>query len=205
MSIFPRNRFRGRSSAEEQISRKNTRFAKAPDLARHRGLTRAEATFYCADNVPCDILVEDTLLRMTRYVSPSLVYSTPFADTWKAYCDAMLHSLVIIDRTRDVGLIVYTYNEMTKNISGQFVENWSEKEKWCLGNLTLGSKLPLDIIEVCDRSKAMSTKGKIKTKDTFIDISGTRYFKTVKMELWKCRLYDETGVQRWSLQLVRRK
>ena len=91
-------------------------------------------TFYCADNVPGDSLTEDTL-----NVLPSLVYSTPFADNWRAYCDVMLHSLVVIDRTGNVGLIVYTYNRMTKSISGEFVEHWSEKERWCLGNLTLGS------------------------------------------------------------------
>ena len=87
---------------------------------------------------------------MARYVTPSLVYSTPFADTWKAYCDSMLHSLVVIDRTHDVGLMAYTYNEMTKNVSGQFVENWAEKEKWCLANLTLSPKIAVDIIDVCD-------------------------------------------------------
>ena len=78
---------------KDWVCQKNTRLAKARDLARDRGLTRAEVAFYCncADNVPCDILMEDTLLRITRYVSPSLVYSTPFADTWRAYCDAMLH------------------------------------------------------------------------------------------------------------------
>ena len=123
---------------KDWVCQKNTRLAKPRDLAKDRGLTRAEVTFYCADNVPSDSLMEDTLKRITQYVSPSLVYSTPFAETWRAYCDAMLHSLVVIDRTRDVGLIVYTYNETTKNISGQFVEHWSEKERWCLGNLTLG-------------------------------------------------------------------
>ena len=67
---------------------------------------------------------------------------------------------------------------MTKNISGQFVESWAEKEKWYLGNHTLGSKLPLDVIEVSDRSKAISKKGTTKTKDVYI--SGTRYFKSRK-------------------------
>ena len=148
---------------KDWVCQKDTRLSNARDLAKDRCLTRAEVTFYCAGNVRSDIVMEDTLLRITRYVSPSLVYSTAFAYSWRA----MLHSLVVIDRTRNVGLIVYTYKELTKNISGQFVENWSEKEKWCLGNLTLGSKLPLDIVEVCDRStKAMSTKGKTKTKDT---------------------------------------
>ena len=73
----------------------------------------------------------------------------------------MLHSLVVIDRTRDVGLVVYTYNEMTKNISGQFVEHWSEKEQWRLSNLILSAKLPVGIIEVCDRSKVISGKPKM--------------------------------------------
>ena len=82
----------------------------------------------------------------------------------------------VVDRTRDVGLIVYTYNEVTKNISGQFVEHWSEKEQWCLSKLTLSAKLPVDIIEVCDRSKVISGK----TKDVFMAISGARYFKSRK-------------------------
>ena len=173
--------------------------AKARNLAKDRGLTRAEVTFYCADHVPCDSLMEDTLRRIIQYVPPSLVYSTPFANTWRAYCDAMLHSLVIIDRTRDVGLLVYTYNEMTKNISGQFVESWTEKERWCLCNLTLGSKLPLDVIEVCDRSKAMGTKGKAKTYDVYVDISGTRYFKNRKdgNADFTTRLVSKGGVYSW--------
>ena len=108
------------------VCQKNTRLAKARDLAKDRGVTLAEMTFYCVDNVPGDRLMEDTLKRITQYVLLSLVNSTPFSDTWRAYCDAMLHSLVVIDRRRDVGLIVYTYNEMTKNINGQFVKHWLE-------------------------------------------------------------------------------
>ena len=113
---------------KDWVCQKDTRLAKARDLTKDRGLTRAEVMFYCVDHVPCDSLMEDTLRRIIQYVPPSLVYSTPFAHTWRAYCDAMLHSLVIIDRTRDVGLLVYMHNEMTKNISGQFVKSWSEKE-----------------------------------------------------------------------------
>ena len=114
---------------KDWVCQKDTRLANARDLAKDRGLTRAEVTFYCKHIVPSDKFMEDGLQRLTKYVPSTLVYSTPFADTWKAYCDAMLHSLVVVDRTRDVGLIVYTYNEMTKNISGQLVEHWSEKEQ----------------------------------------------------------------------------
>ena len=178
---------------KDWVCEKNTR------LAKDRGLTRAEVTFYCADNVPSDSLMEDTLKRITQYVSPSLVYSTPFAETWRAYCDAMLHSLVVIDRTRDLGLIVYTYNEMTKNISGQFVEYWLEKEVWCLVNLTLGSKLPLDVIEICDRSKTKSKTGTIKSKGVYVDISGSRYFKSRKDggADFTTRLVSKGGIYSW--------
>ena len=55
---------------------------------------RAEVTFYCKDTVLSDNCMEDALLRVTEYVSTTIVYSTPFAGTWKAYCDAMLHSLI---------------------------------------------------------------------------------------------------------------
>ena len=37
----------------------------------------------------------------------------------------------------------------------------------------IDSKLPVDIIKVCDRSKTRSGK----TKDTFLKTSGARYFK----------------------------
>ena len=111
----------------------------------------------------------------------------------------MLHSLVVIDRTRDVGLIVYTYNEMTKNISRQFVEHWSEKERWCLGNLTLGSKLPLDVIEICDRSKTISKTGTTKTKDIYVDISDTRFFenRTDGNVDFTTKLVSKGGVYSW--------
>ena len=133
-------------------------------------------TFYYADNVPSDSRMEDTLKRITQ-CHAFLGLLTPIAETWRAYCDVMLHSLVVIDRTRDVGLIVYTCNEMTKKISGQFVEHWLEKERWCLGNPILGSKLPLDVIEICDRSKTISKTSTTKIKDICVDISDTRFFK----------------------------
>ena len=74
---------------KDWVYQKNTRLAKARDRAKDRDLTKAEVTFYCADNVPSDSLMEGTLKRITQYVSPSLGYSTPFASTWRAYCDAM--------------------------------------------------------------------------------------------------------------------
>ena len=101
--------------------------------------------------------------------------------------DAMLHSLVVVYRTHDVGLVVYTHNEMIKNISNQFVEHWSEKEQWCLSNLTLSAKLGVDIIEVWDRSKMISGK-----KDVCMDMSGARYLKR-----FPTRLVCNGGIYSW--------
>ena len=106
-------------------------------------------------------------------VPKTLVYSTPYAATWKAYCDTFLHSLVCIDRTEDIGVVVYSYNEITGNISGQLLEKWSEREKWCLEKLTLNGSLPLDVIESAVVSKTFSGK----RKDTVIEICGSRYYK----------------------------
>ena len=89
------------------------------------------------------------------------------------YCNALLHSLVVIDRARKIALIVCTYNEITKNVSGQFLYSWLGNEIHQLVNDTFGYELPVDIIEVCDRSKARSGK----TKDTLVNITGARYFK----------------------------
>ena len=122
---------------------------------------------------PSDRVIENCFNRITQTVSPCLVYSTPFADVWRAYCDALLHSLVVVDRTRKIALIVCTYNEITKNVSGQFLYGWSGNEIHHLVNDTFGSELPVDIIEVCDCSKARSGK----TKDTLVNITGARYFK----------------------------
>ena len=79
------------------------------------------------EGVPSDSVTKDTLKRITQTVLPSLVYSTPLADVWRAYCDAWLHGLVVIDQVRNIALVVCTY-EITKNISGQFLYRWSGNE-----------------------------------------------------------------------------
>jgi hypothetical protein len=62
------------------VCQKDTRLANARDLAKDRVLTQAEVTFYCQDRVPSGNLMEDTLLRITEYVLPTLVlYSTQFS------------------------------------------------------------------------------------------------------------------------------
>ena len=37
-----------------------------------------------------------------------------------------------VERTKDMVIIVYSYNETTENISGQVIENGIQREKWCL-------------------------------------------------------------------------
>merc|ERR1712208_247790 len=114
------------------VCQTGTRLAEARDKAKDRGLTRAEVTFYIQDEIPNDEFIEDVLERIVKYIPKDMVYSTSFATTWKTYCDSFKHSLVCVDRSKDIGMIVYSYNETTENISGQLVDNWSEREKWCL-------------------------------------------------------------------------
>ena len=97
--------------------------------------------------------MEATLRRTVQYVDASLVYTTPYTCVWNAYCDSLLHSLVVVDRTQNVALIVYSYNELTQNISGQYISKWSEKGMWSLANLTLNGNLPIDLIEILHISK----------------------------------------------------
>lgn len=147
----------------------DTRLATARDKASDRGLTRAEVTFYCPDGkVPSDQFLENTLLDITSYVDAQLVYSTPYHATWKAYCETFVHSLVVQDEIRDTAVLVYSYNELTRNISGQLIENWKEKADWCCAMLTLNGNLPLDIIS----AKEYKNEG-----DCMVEISGDRYLK----------------------------
>ena len=160
------------------VCQTGTRLAEARDKAKDRGLTRAEVTFYIQDEIPNDEFIEDVLERIVKYIPKDMVYSTSFATTWKTYCDSFKHSLVCVDRSKDITIIVYSYNETTGNISGQLVENWlkKNKEKWCLDNLTLNGNLPLDIIEVVEIAKVFEN-GK---KDVLLEISGNRYCKVNK-------------------------
>ena len=122
--------------------------------------------------------------------------STSYASTWRAYCDFFKHSLVCIDRSEDVGVIVYSYNEITKNISGQLLERWSEREKWCLDKLTLNGNLPLDIIEAIEVSKILYEK----KKDAVLEISGNRYYKINKdsSSTFPTRLVSKGGVYSYN-------
>ena len=138
---------------KDWVSQQDTRLARARDEASPRGLTRAEVTFYCQNEIPSDEIMEATLKRIVQYVDTSVVYTTPYACVWNAYCDSLVHSLVVVDRTQDTALIVYSYNELTQNIRGQYISKWSEREMWSLANLTLNGNLPIDLIEVLRVSK----------------------------------------------------
>ena len=153
-----------------------TRLAYARDRAKERGLTRAEVTFYASSTIPCDDFIDRVLQSIVRYVPKSLVYSTPYTATWKAYCSTFVHSLVCIDRTQDIAVVVYSYNEITNNISGQYYEKWSEREKWALDKLTLNGNLPLDVIESTEVCKTISGK----RKDIVLEIYANRYYKINK-------------------------
>jgi len=67
-----------------------------------------------------------------------------------------------VDRSKDIAIIVCSYNQTTRNISGQLVEDWlkKNKEKWCLDKLMLNGNLPLDIIEVVEIAKVFENKKK---------------------------------------------
>ena len=153
-----------------------TRLANARDKAKERGLTRAEVTFTINNEIPDENFISEVLQSLVRYIPKSIVYSTSYANTWKTYCNIFKHSLVCIDRSKNIGIFVYSYNQTTGNISGQAVEKWIEKEKWCLDKLTLNGNLPLDIIEVAEVTKVFEN-GK---KDVLLEVCGNRYCKIKK-------------------------
>lgn len=147
-----------------------TTLAANRDDARERGLTRCEVTFYCEDKIPTDDFIINKLLAIAESVPKEAVYATPYHDTWRAYCETFHHSLVVVDKISEKGrgIIVYSVNEVTGKVSGKLFKYWSEREKWCLANLTLSQKLPIDIIEIHPPGKHTDEKEKYRvTKNTY--------------------------------------
>ena len=181
---------------KDWVCQNGTRLAAARDKATERGLTRVEVTFYTDTSIPSDGFIDSILQKIVQYVPPSLVYSTSYASTWKAYCEHFKHSLVCIDRTEDIGIIVYSFNEITRNISGQLLERWSEREKWCLEKLTLNGNLPLDIIETTEVSKTLSGN----KKDSILEVVGNRYYKIDldSSSTFPTRLVSQGGVYSYN-------
>ena len=157
---------------ESWVGQWGTRLADARDIAIDRGLTRTEVTFYCSENIPSDQFMADKLQSVVASVPRELVFSTPIHLAWKAYCESFSHSLVVIDKVspNQRGLVVYSVNEVTKKVSGKQIEEWENKEKYCLANLTLSERLPLDIITIDQPDKETDQKLKYKA-------NGTRYIK----------------------------
>ena len=86
--------------------------APARDEAGQRGLTRTEVTFYCKNEILSDEIMEAALNCMVQYLEASLIYTTSYVCVWNMYCGSLLHSLVVVDRTYDVALIVHSYNKL---------------------------------------------------------------------------------------------
>lgn len=155
-----------------------TNLAIARDEARKRGLTRAEITFYCLEDdgprqdrtdIPTDDQIEQALGKLIGYIPETAVYSTSHVDTWKAYCDTFCHSLIVVDKKQNRAILVYSYNEITKNISGIHVHNWDINENHCTTSLTLGENIPIDKIEVYEMDN-----------NSNLTIRAERFFKTAK-------------------------
>ena len=171
---------------KDWVCQTGTRLANARDKAKTRGLTRAEVTFTIDDEIPDESFIDEVLQSIVRYIPKSIVYSNSYAATWKIYCNTFKHSLVCVDRSKDIGIIFYSYNEETRNVSDQIINSWNEREKWCLDKLTFNGNLPLDIIEVLEVSKIFENE----EKDLVLEITGNRYYK----------IYNTISVQRWGLQ-----
>ena len=175
--------------------------ADARDKTSNRGLTRAEVTFYVDGNIPTDDFIEEALQNIVAHIPATLIYSTPFAEVWRSYCSSFQHSLVCVDRTEDVGLVVYSYNEITGNISGESYEKWSEREKWCLDKLTLNGNLPLDVIDINTTTKTLSSRGPRRKNNFILEIAGSRYYKVHpdSSTRFSTRLVSNKGVDSFNV------
>ena len=173
---------------KDWVSQEDTRLAKARDAAGSRGLTRAEVTFFCQTRIPDDNFMEETLLSITNYVDQNLVYTTPYNLTWKVYCECLRHSLIIFHRQADLALLVLSYNDVTKDVSGHLISKWSEKEMWSLVNLTLNGNLPIDVVEVHDST---FTYSRSRGRNKILEVKEMRYLK-----------YKVDGSSKFSSRLV---
>ena len=192
---------------KDWVCQENTRLATARDKSKERGLTRAEVTFYVKDGeIPTEEEIESVLFKIVEYIPKELVFSTPYSAVWKSYCESFKHSLVCIDRYQNIGLVVYSYNELTENISGFYHENWSEKEKWCLENLTLNGNLPLDVIDIATISKTIQSgvNGSKRKLNEIIEITGSRYFKVNPNQSYRftTRLVSKNGCYSFNVGTI---
>ena len=176
------------------VAQQETRLAAARDKSSYRGLTRAEVTIYIDNTcqIPSEKFIEETLRKIIEFIPSELVYSTPYSKTWEAYCDRFIHSLVCIDRKQNIGLLVYSYNEITGKLSGQLINEFESKWKWVLENLTLNGNLPVDVIDINTWS---TTINKPKKMDFIVEVTGSRYFKAYpnKSASFKTRLVSHKG------------
>ena len=192
---------------KDWVCQENTRLATARDKSTERGLTRAEVTFYVKDGkIPTEEEIESVLFKIVEYIPKELVFSTPYSAVWKSYCESFKHSLVCIDRYQNIGVVVYSYNELTENISGFYHENWSEKEKWCLEKLTLNGNLPLDVIDIATISKTIQSgvNGSKRKLSEIIEITGSRYFKVNpnKSSRFTTRLVSKNGCYSFNVGTI---
>eukprot|EP00116_Pleurobrachia_bachei_P001912 sb/3462174/ len=169
------------------VVQNDTCLANARDQCSERGFTRAEVTFYIDEDhtIPDDDIIQETLDAIVRNIPADLVYSTPFASVWEVYCNTFNHSLICVEG--DLALLVYTYNEITDKIAGQFIENYERKRLWVLRNNTFNGIIPIDEIIVTP-----TDKGKI-------NVICNRYFKSDGGSTqFTTRLVSNKGVYCWS-------
>ena len=158
---------------KDWICETDTPLAKSRDAATMRGLTRVRTSFNLEYfNLPSDNFIEHMMGRLIEAIPKSLVYSTPYTAIWKSYCDSLKHTLICVHKTADVALLVYSYNQHTKKISGQIFNNWGKVKHWCINKLTFN--LPIDVIEV-EETEVLTMKNKKLRKDGQLEIRGVRY------------------------------
>ena len=166
----------------------DTRLAQTRDDCKDRGYTRAEITLYCENDIPFMEFISQQMDFLVNLIPNQLVYSTKYSNTWKAYCECLDHSLVVVDEMSDTAIMVDSFNELTKCISGQFLSTWQSHQDYCLANLTLSSILPIDIIYMHKDPEFLDD-----SQQTIATLTGLRYLKTYtdntlifKTKLVKC-------------------
>jgi len=168
-------------------NRSNSKLAQTRDATSQRGYTRIEITIPFLTNI--DVL-SGLVNSFVDMIPPHIIYSTPHSSMWNAFCDNMKHTLIVCDEEikedpkdkkspTGLAIVVYSYNKLTKDLSGFIVRDWQKRMLPILERYTLAAHLPIDLITVAATSRRITNS---KFRSVELELNGSIYEKNMLKE-----------------------